>query len=215
MHNDELRDVVDELNDRGYDASFMVASLHDAERHEMDPTDADPSFLGLSGPDWADMGTEGSGPTPKDWISDSAGYVEEHELPHHEKDWADEPDGDIIKFNDGRSKPQQGPRSSARYAHHRLPALRAGCRRGGGGPGHGDVQPRQPPRGGLGRGARQADPRPAAAGPAVSWVGVDAATGAGDQARRSRPGQPTAHRPGVPSARPPALCRRSPGGLRL
>ena len=104
--NDEVRDVVDELNDRGYDASFMVAAVED-------PTSADPSFLGLSSPDWADMGAQGSGPSPKEWISDSAGYVEEQELPHHERDWFDEPDGDIIKFNDSRSKPQQGPKSAA------------------------------------------------------------------------------------------------------
>lgn len=109
-HNDELRDVVDELQDRGYDASFMVAAL-DPHWAATDPraTDGDPNFLGQSAPPWADEPAAGSGPAPKNWISDSVGYVEEHERPHIEEDWFDAPEGDIIKFNDSRSKPQQGP----------------------------------------------------------------------------------------------------------
>lgn len=122
-HNDRLRDLVDELNDRGYDASFMVAAL--------DPkaTDGDGNFLGQSSPSWADEAFGGSGPDPKDWISDSAGYVDENEVPHHEKDWT-EGDGDIIKFNDSRSKPQQGPRTSS---YQLMAELHGGDESGGSG----------------------------------------------------------------------------------
>lgn len=113
--NDELRDVVDELQDRGYDASFMVAALDDAHFAASPPTAGDPNFLGLSAPNWADEPSAGSGPSPKKWISDSVGYVEENEYPHHETDWTDAPEGDIIKFNDSRSRPEQGPRHTGSF----------------------------------------------------------------------------------------------------
>ena len=105
-HNDELRDVVQELQDRGYDASFMVA----ATQAEDNPSGG--NFLGQSAPDWADEVFSGSGPNPKHWISDSASYVDENERPDF-VDVTDAPDGDIIKFNDSRSKPQQGPKTSS------------------------------------------------------------------------------------------------------
>lgn len=113
-HNEEMRDLVQELQDRGYDASYMVAAR--PQTTDTDAADGDGNFLGQSNPNWADESFSGSGPDPKDWMSDSAGYVEENEDPHVEKDWFDQPDGDIIKFNDSRSKPQQGPRNSRRQA---------------------------------------------------------------------------------------------------
>lgn len=116
-HNDELRYLVDELNKRGYDTSYMVAAKSDDDdQYYQSPSNGEANFLGQSVPDWADQGYAGSGPTPKDWTTDSASYVEDNEADHHETDWAD-PDKmdneDIIKFNDGRSKPQQGPRHSS------------------------------------------------------------------------------------------------------
>lgn len=105
--NDELRDVVDELNDRGLDASFMVASLHYADN----PADGDANFFGKSYPNWADEPFQGSGPDPRHYISDSQSYLDDHEPDLH-----DVTDGDdIIKFNDSRSKPQQGPRHTSAY----------------------------------------------------------------------------------------------------
>jgi hypothetical protein len=103
--NAEIRDLVDELNDRGLDASFMVASLHHADS----PADGNPDFLGISSPGWADQPFSGSGPDPRHYISDSQSYLDDHEPDLH-----DVTDGeDIIKFNDDRSKPQQGPRHSS------------------------------------------------------------------------------------------------------
>ena len=107
-HNSELRDVVDELQDRGYDASFMVAAVEDS-----DPSDGKGDFAGKSVADWANEPFAGSGPAPKDWFSDSAGYVDENERDRF-IDVTDAPDGDIIKFNDSRSAPQQGPKKSSR-----------------------------------------------------------------------------------------------------
>ena len=108
-HNSELRDVVDELQDRGYDASFMVAAVEDDD----DPSDGKGDFSGRSVADWAAEPFAGSGPAPKDWFSDSAGYVDENERDRF-IDVTDAPDGDIIKFNDSRSAPQQGPKKSSR-----------------------------------------------------------------------------------------------------
>lgn len=106
--NDEIRDLVEELNDRGLDASFMVASLHYADS----PADGDANFMGHSYPNWADESFQGSGPDPRHYISDSQSYLDQHEPDLH--DVTDE--GDIVKFNDSRSKPQQGPRhTSSRY----------------------------------------------------------------------------------------------------
>lgn len=105
--NDRVRDLVDTAQDEGYDATQFVAA-----QNPKIPSDGNPDFLGQSSPGWADQGFAGSGPDPKDWYSDSAGYVEENEAPHHETDWFDSPDDDIIKYNDSRSKPAQGPRSA-------------------------------------------------------------------------------------------------------
>ena len=110
-HNEELRDVVDELQDRGYDASFMVAAVEDS-----DPSDGKGDFAGKSVADWANEPFAGSGPAPKDWFSDSAGYVDENERDRF-IDVTDAPDGDIIKFNDSRSAPQQGPKKSGSRHH--------------------------------------------------------------------------------------------------
>jgi LysM repeat protein len=108
--NDKLRDLVDELqNERGMDVSFMVAHLIEADS----PSDGNPDFEGVSAPADPDKDFQGSGPNPRDWFSDSASYVDSQERPHIEDDWT-EGDGDIIKFNDGRSAPQQGPRTGAR-----------------------------------------------------------------------------------------------------
>lgn len=115
--NDELRDLVEELQDRGYDASFAVASLHSAAPRSQfsddDPSDGNANFLGQSSPNWADETFAGSGPDPKEYFSDSASYIDKHERPEFE-DVTDLPDGDIIKFNDSRSKPPQGPRRDSR-----------------------------------------------------------------------------------------------------
>lgn len=115
-HNEELRDVVDELQDRGYDASFMVAAVEDDN-----PNDGKGDFLGRSVADWANEPFAGSGPAPKDWFSDSAGYVDENERPDF-IDVTEAPDGDIIKFNDDRSRPQQGPRTSSRRKAEAMPS---------------------------------------------------------------------------------------------
>lgn len=104
--NDEIRDLVDELNDRGLDASFMVASLHYADN----PADGDANFFGKSYPNWADESFQGSGPDPRHYISDSQSYLDDHEPDLHDVTEGD----DIIKFNDSRSKPQQGPRHTSR-----------------------------------------------------------------------------------------------------
>jgi hypothetical protein len=48
-------------------------------------------------------------------MSDSASWIDQHERPDF-TDVTDLPDGDIIKFNDSRSKPQQGPRHGS-YTH--------------------------------------------------------------------------------------------------
>lgn len=105
--NDRVRDLVDKAQDQGYDATQFVAAQNPTL-----PADSDANFLGQSNPDWADQGFAGSGPDPKDWYSDSAGYVQENEQPHVEQNWFEHPDDDIIKYNDSRSKPQQGPRSA-------------------------------------------------------------------------------------------------------
>lgn len=114
--NDHVRDLMDKAHDEGYGASQFVADLHYATPNQQDklPTDGDGNFMGQSSPNWADQPFSGSGPNPKDWYTDSAGYVKENEDPHVEKNWVDDLGGeDIIKYNDSRSKPQQGPRSAA------------------------------------------------------------------------------------------------------
>lgn len=108
--NDEIRGLVDELNDRGLDASFMVANLHYAEN----PQDGNPDFTGISAPGWADEPFQGSGPDPRHYISDSQSYLDDHEPDLHDVTEGD----DIIKFNDSRSKPEQGPRHTSGVKPH-------------------------------------------------------------------------------------------------
>ena len=106
-HNEELRDVVDELQDRGYDASFMVAAAP-LNRNTVSP---DGSFQGESRPGWADAPFSGSGPDPKDWASTSKWYLDEVDQPDYED--VTDVDGTIKNG----PKPQQGPKkSSRRYA---------------------------------------------------------------------------------------------------
>lgn len=108
-YNDDVRDVVEELRDGGVDASPIVARLHQAAEDDgEDPADANANFAGASAPDWADEPFAGSGPSPRRYISDSQSYLDAHEPDLH--DLTDLGDDDIIKFNDSRSRPEQGPR---------------------------------------------------------------------------------------------------------
>lgn len=112
-HNEEISELVEKLQDAGIDASQMVASLHHSADDE-DPSLGKADFAGPSAVDWADEPFAGSGPDPKEYISDSAGYVKENEAPHYQD--LTSGDGDIVKFNDSRSKPQQGPKQGS-YDH--------------------------------------------------------------------------------------------------
>lgn len=81
------------------------------------PADTNGDFLGQSHPNWADEPFSGSGPDPKGYIGDSASYVDEHERPDFiDVTDLDDDNGDIIKFNDSRSAPEQGPRHGSHYA---------------------------------------------------------------------------------------------------
>lgn len=120
-HNDKVSDLVEALQNAGVDASYFVASLHDAapstQRSDTDPSDGDANFRGLSNPNWADEPFEGSGPDPKWFMGDSGDYIDKHERPDFSpEDWHEDDGSDIIKFNDSRSKPQQGPRQSSLVA---------------------------------------------------------------------------------------------------
>jgi hypothetical protein len=128
-YNDEIRDLVDDLQDAGVDASPIVARLHQADN----PADGNPDFAGISSPGWADEPFSGSGPDHRRYFSDSASYVADLERPHIEDDWYDDVGEDIVKFNDSRSRPQQGPRhSSATVKRHggprRSPRIDPGTR---------------------------------------------------------------------------------------
>jgi len=95
-----------------------VASLHTAvpqgQRSDDDPSDGDANFAGMSNPNWADEPFAGSGADPKFYMSDSASYVDDHERPDFSpEDWYKDDGSDIIKFNDSRSSPQQGPRNAS------------------------------------------------------------------------------------------------------
>jgi len=91
-HNDEIRDLIDDLHDAGTDASYFSASLHEADGGFMDKGDGG----------WLDGGFAGSGRDPKDWYSSSADYIDEHERPNFQ-DVTNLPDGDILKYNDSDS----------------------------------------------------------------------------------------------------------------
>lgn len=106
--NDKVRDLVNKAEDEGYGASQFVAATDDDI-----PSAGKGNYVGPSAPDWANEPFNGSGPAPKDWHSDSAGYIDENERTRHEEDWHEPDSSDIIKFNDSRSKPQQGPRKSS------------------------------------------------------------------------------------------------------
>lgn len=110
--NERVSELVEKLQDAGVDASQFVASLHYGG--DDNPHDGDADFLGESHPPWKDEPYQGSGPDPKYYMGDSASYVDDHERPHFQD--IDEGVGDIIKFNDSRSKPQQGPGHTASYA---------------------------------------------------------------------------------------------------
>jgi hypothetical protein len=112
-YNQDVRNLVEDLNEAGVDAMPFVAALHAAiDDGDSDPSDFAGGFPGRSYPNWADEPFNGSGPSPKLWSSDSASYVEQHERP----DFTDlnDGEGDIVKFNDSRSKPQQGPHHGSR-----------------------------------------------------------------------------------------------------
>lgn len=94
--NGEIRDVVEDLRDKGFDADNIVASFI---------RQAGASFILQAGefPDsdavqWPDEPFEGSGPAPKSWHGSSDEYVDEHERDHHVDDWHDS-DGDILKYD--------------------------------------------------------------------------------------------------------------------
>jgi len=91
--NDEGAELVEKLQDAGVDASYMVASSYPGfGRH--DP------FAGL-------------GPDPKGYTTDTTAYVDDQERPGF-IDLDEIPDDDdIIKYNDSRSRPPQGPRHGA------------------------------------------------------------------------------------------------------
>lgn len=91
-HNNAIRDVVDELHERGYDANRLVAFVRQGAG----------DFLTPGGGDWADMPFQGSGPNPRYWMSSSEDYVEKHEKP----DWVDvtQDDGDIVKYTNPGKK---------------------------------------------------------------------------------------------------------------
>jgi hypothetical protein len=85
--NEEIAEIVDELCDRGADASPMVASLiRQSLRYYGADQNIPPgaSFEAPGGGDWASEAFEGSGPTPKDWWETSEDYVREHERPDFE-----------------------------------------------------------------------------------------------------------------------------------
>lgn len=107
-NNERILDIVDELNDRGADASFMVASLRRLSAEDSEPYDgtSNGSFRGHSLPDWADGPFAGSGPSPKNWIEDSESYVNDNERPKFQ---------DVTNLNDGKPgfntmKPRQSSR---------------------------------------------------------------------------------------------------------
>lgn len=111
---DSINNMVPSQHIPGQGGGSFTSALHyeAVDSREDGPSDGNGDFLGFSGPGFPDQGYAGSGPAPKDWISDSAGYVDENERPHIEDDWHSG-EGDIIKFNDGRSKPPQGPGRNA------------------------------------------------------------------------------------------------------
>lgn len=104
-HNDEVRGVVEELRDRGYDTDQLVAMV----RHADDKRDADEggAYGRPGGGDWADLPFAGSGPDPKLWYGTSEDYVDDNEKDNREDVTSGE--GDATKY----TKPGQGPRQKA------------------------------------------------------------------------------------------------------
>jgi len=104
--NDEVAHLVEELRDRGADASQLVAALHYGADDEIPPGG---SFEAPGGGDWANDGFEGSGPDPKQWWGTSEDYVDKHERPDLEDVTTE---GGLTKYTD-EGKPQQRPRQGA------------------------------------------------------------------------------------------------------
>jgi hypothetical protein len=90
--NGEIRDVVEDLRDKGFDADNIVASFI---RQAGGFPNSNPSQNQV---EWPDEPFEGSGPAPKSWHGSSDEYVDEHERDHHVDDWHDS-DGDILKYD--------------------------------------------------------------------------------------------------------------------
>jgi hypothetical protein len=113
-YNEEVADLCEDLHDAGVGASPFVASLHTAA--DSFPADAMGNYRGVSTPNWADRPSAGSGPSPKRYISDSQSWLDANEKKDMRNVLAEPPDADtpIVKFNDGRSKPPQGPRHGSR-----------------------------------------------------------------------------------------------------
>lgn len=102
----------------GFLQHAALEDLHYAALDEdWDAPDSLGNFTGHSNPNWADEPFAGSGPNPKNYISDSASYVDSHERPGFQDLTGD---GDILKYNDSRSAPRQGPNKSARRRRHAL-----------------------------------------------------------------------------------------------
>lgn len=113
--NDEVRDISEELNDRGYDAGPIVAALRYAES----PGDGLANFDGQSQADWGDQPFAGSGPDPKTFFGDSAAYVDRHERPHFD-------DVTDLDYHDTQADDHL---NSPRGPRHETPPVRNGRRR--------------------------------------------------------------------------------------
>lgn len=121
--NDDIRDVVEDLRDKGFDADNIVASMI---------RQADAAFNQPGGGDWADLPFEGSGPAPQYWMGSSDDYVDEHEKPHHVDDWHDS-DGDILKYTmPKKQKESRYDPIESFYKSGAADAIKRGTSRGGG-----------------------------------------------------------------------------------
>jgi hypothetical protein len=106
-YNQEVADLVCDLEEAGVGASPFVAMLHGGGSNPMDMLDRPPN--------WFDEHGAGTGNVPKGYISDSQSYLDAHEAQDIRNLLAEPPDDTpIIKHNDGRSKPPQGPREGRR-----------------------------------------------------------------------------------------------------
>ena len=103
--NDDVREIVEELREKGYDADQFVASRRRSS-YGVGNQGAGPggAFGQPGGGNWADEPFAGSGPDPKLWYESSEDYVDAHERPRYE-DVTDLGDDDIIKYT--KDKPKQ------------------------------------------------------------------------------------------------------------